>query len=56
MKSVSDYALEDVQKAHTLGVMEGDGDQFRPKESSTRAQAAKVMSILLQQIESELHE
>ena len=56
LKSVSDYALEDVQKARTLGVMEGDGDQFRPKESSTRAQAAKVMSILLQQIESELHE
>jgi hypothetical protein len=52
IKSVSDDALENVQKAHTLGVMTGDGNMFHPKESSTRAQAAKVMSTLLKKIDS----
>ncbi|WP_342507250.1 choice-of-anchor I family protein [Sporosarcina sp. FSL K6-2383] len=55
IENVGDYALKDVQKAHTLGVMEGDGDKFLPKESSTRAQAAKVLSTLLEQIESDLN-
>ncbi|MEK5036559.1 choice-of-anchor I family protein [Sporosarcina sp. FSL K6-3457] len=55
IKTVSDYALEDVQKARTLGVMEGYENKFQPKESSTRAQAAKVLSTLLMQIESKLH-
>jgi S-layer homology domain len=52
IKSVSDYALEYVRKAHTLGGIEGEGGKFQPRESSTRAQAAKVISVLLKQIES----
>ena len=56
IQSVSDYALEDVEKAYALSVMQGDGGKFQPKESSTRAQAAKVMSVLLQQIENEVQQ
>lgn len=56
IQSVSNYALEDVQKAHALGIMQGDSGKFQPKASSTRAQAAKVMSVLLQQIENEVKE
>ncbi|NEU31733.1 hypothetical protein GN156_13260 [bacterium LRH843] len=52
IKSVSNYALEEVQKAYTLEIMQGNENKFQPKNSSTRAQAAKVVSTLLTQIES----
>lgn len=51
---VSNYALESLQKAYALGVMEGDKNKFQPKAHSTRAQTAKVLSILLGKIESEV--
>ncbi|MCG7335277.1 choice-of-anchor I family protein [Sporosarcina sp. ACRSM] len=56
LQSVSDDALEDVQRAYALGIMQGDNGTFQPLASSTRAQSAKVMSVLLQQIENELQE
>lgn len=56
LQSVSNDALEDVQKAYALGIMQGDNGIFQPQGSSTRAQSAKVMSVLLQQIENELQE
>ncbi|MFC5590147.1 choice-of-anchor I family protein [Sporosarcina soli] len=56
LQSVSNDALEDVQKAYALGIMQGDNGKFQPQGSSTRAQSAKVMSVLLQQIENELQE
>lgn len=56
LQRVSNEALEDVQKVYALGIIQGDGDKFQLKASSTRAQAAKVMSVLLQQIKNEMQE
>lgn len=50
--NISDYAKTDVEKAHELGFMTGTDDgRFQPKSNSTRAQAAKVVSLLATEIE-----
>ncbi|MFC4410609.1 choice-of-anchor I family protein [Chungangia koreensis] len=50
MKSISTSMRKDVQKAYTLNMMVGNEITFHPHETSTRAQAAKVIAILLTKI------
>ncbi|WP_338750655.1 S-layer homology domain-containing protein [Bacillus sp. FJAT-52991] len=51
-EKINAYAKESVQKAFRLGIMEGKtNDKFGPKESSTRAQSAKVLSVMLHKLE-----
>ena len=48
---ISVYAMEDVQKVNQLGIMQGKtNNTFAPKDASTRAQAAKVLSLLSKKI------
>lgn len=48
---ISSFAKESVQKIQALGLMEGNGQkQFAPQEASTRAQSAKVLSLLLKEL------
>ncbi|WP_051302835.1 choice-of-anchor I family protein [Salibacterium aidingense] len=50
--SISSYAHDSVEKAAGLEWMTGTGDgMFQPKEASTRAQAAKVISMLKHDLE-----
>ncbi len=45
---ISNYAKINIQKAHKLEIMSGYSDKtFRPENLATRAQAAKVISLLL---------
>ncbi|MFJ7825426.1 choice-of-anchor I family protein [Psychrobacillus sp. NPDC096623] len=45
---ISSYAKEAIEKAHALGVMTGNQNgEIQPKVSSSRAQAAKVISEML---------
>lgn len=46
--SISDYAMEAVTELSSLGVITGYNDNFEPKAPATRAQAAKIISLLLQ--------
>ncbi|WP_100402111.1 choice-of-anchor I family protein [Bacillus sp. FJAT-42315] len=49
---INTYAKAFVQKASRLGIMEGKTNgEFGPKEPSTRAQSAKVLSIMLDKLE-----
>lgn len=51
-QQISAFARADVQKAYQLGLMKGrETGDFAPKAASTRAQAAKVLSILHHQLE-----
>ncbi|WP_456276263.1 choice-of-anchor I family protein [Bacillus sp. AK128] len=48
---ISDYAKVSVQKAHELEIMSGYADDtFHPENLATRAQAAKVISLLMNQV------
>ena len=45
---ISAYALEGVQKLSHIGIVEGRGNnEFAPLSPSTRAEAAKVVSLLM---------
>lgn len=44
---VSNFAKEAVNEVNELGFMVGIGGEFQPKSKATRAQAAKVVSLLL---------
>ena len=45
---ISQYALEGVQKLSHIGIVEGRGNnEFAPLSPSTRAEAAKVVSLLI---------
>ena len=47
--NISDYAAGDVKFIYGLGILSGDDNgNFMPKDSLTRAQAAKVISIILE--------
>ncbi|WP_158736944.1 choice-of-anchor I family protein [Alteribacillus sp. YIM 98480] len=49
---ISDYAVSAVQKAQELKIMTGTKEgMFQPKENSTRAHAAKVVSLLIKEVE-----
>lgn len=45
---ISDYAVEAVTELSNLGVIAGNGDSFMPKSPATRAQAAKIICLLMQ--------
>lgn len=50
-KSISEFAKKNVQKVNQLGIMQGKSNNiFAPKDASTRAQAAKVLSLLSNKI------
>ncbi|MBD7969376.1 S-layer homology domain-containing protein [Paenibacillus sp. Sa2BVA9] len=42
ISEVSAYAKSAVKAAKTLGIMEGNGGEFQPKEIATREQLAKM--------------
>ena len=44
---VNDYAKESVQFMKSIGLIEGNNNEFRPLDNLTRAEAAKVISELL---------
>lgn len=47
--AISDYAKSAVAKLYAMGVVSGtDENQFMPKSEITRAEAAKIISILMQ--------
>jgi len=46
--SISSYALLPIQWAINNGIVSGDNGSFAPQSSATRAQAAKMISVLLQ--------
>ena len=48
---VSDYAKESVLFMKSIGLIEGNNNEFRPLDNLTRAEAAKVISELLKLIE-----
>ena len=44
MDEISDYAAEAVKRMYALGIINGYEDgSFRPKNSITRAEAAKIL-------------
>ncbi|WP_164931618.1 S-layer homology domain-containing protein [Longirhabdus pacifica] len=48
---ISDYALQSIASASQLGILQGDANQrFMPQEQATRAQAATVLTLLLQKL------
>ena len=49
---VSDYAKESVTLMKSIGLIEGYNNQFRPKDNLTRAEAAKIISCLLELLQS----
>ena len=55
-EKISDYAKEAVMFMKSIGLIEGYKNEFRPGESLTRAEAAKVISELLGLIESKADE
>lgn len=46
--AISDYALEAVTELSSLGIITGYDDNFEPKAPATRAQAAKIICLLMQ--------
>lgn len=52
-KDISAYAKADVQLAYILGIISGyevaNGSEFRPHEHATRAQAAKMLYLMLEE-------
>ena len=51
--NVSDYAKEAVKLMKSMGLIEGYNNQFRPTDNLTRAEAAKIISCLLDLLQSE---
>jgi 2',3'-cyclic-nucleotide 2'-phosphodiesterase/3'-nucleotidase len=49
-KSITPYAKEYVDGAHELSLMTGSNGKFNPKGKATRAQAAKVVALLLNKL------
>ena len=50
-EKVSEYAKESVMLMKSIGLIEGYNNQFRPTDTLTRAESAKVISELLKLIE-----
>ena len=51
-KRQSQWALDGVRYAYTNGLISGmDDDTFRPQQTATRAQAASIISRLLDKTE-----
>ena len=49
---ISQHAIEAVKKLNQIGIMEGrPNNEFAPQSSSTRAEAAKVLSLLAEKIQ-----
>ena len=47
-EEISDYAIDAVNALHALGILEGKEDgRFAPLDEATRAEAAKVIALLL---------
>ncbi|WP_100408088.1 choice-of-anchor I family protein [Bacillus solitudinis] len=47
---IDDYAVNAVQTLYQLSIMEGSKGYFLPKHTASRAESAKVLSLLLQEI------
>ena len=45
--AISDYAAKSVYAMRSIGLIDGYNNEFRPKDNLTRAEAAKVISNLL---------
>ena len=45
--SISGYAVSGVQRMVACGILNGAGGKFFPKNGLTRAEAAKVISVLI---------
>lgn len=52
-EKIDGWALEPVEQVTALGLLNGQNGAFRPKESSTRAQAAAVLMRLSDYLEAE---
>ena len=53
-ESISDYAKNAVQIMQNVGIISGrDNGNFAPTENATRAEAAKMLDMLLEIMESE---
>lgn len=53
-EKIDDYARDGVYIVTELGLMSGDGDQFKPKDKLTRAQAAAILDRFLEYLEADL--
>ena len=51
---IDDYARDGVYIVTELGLMSGDGDNFKPKDKLTRAQAAAILDRFLEYLEADL--
>lgn len=51
-ESISDYAVQAVDMLSAADILVGDGKNFRPQDYTTRAEAAKVLYLLLTKSET----
>ena len=46
--NISNWAVTPIQWAMNAGILSGDGDRFSPRSDATRAQASKIVALLMQ--------